>query len=479
MNPDLKLMPFQDEGSTLLAKSARAMLVYDPGTGKTPTAVRACLKANARKILVFCPPIGVGVWQQHFVDWSNYRDVRVLDAPGALRPYNFMEGMGVRIIPYSRCRPDTQIMRAARGKLEGEWDCVIIDEAHYLKTPIAQRTRAIYGIETDLAGTPLERAKHVWCLTGTPVLNHPAEFWTHLHALRPDLIVLPQLGVMQHPTFVDRFCVTRTTPYGVHIMGGKNTSELAQRIKPFIDRKRMKDVLLDMPELRIVEHPLPADTKVDPALRAELDDALSELDLDPDTLDDDELLGALQAGGVSFSTVRRLIGRAKAGPVAVLADDFLDDNEDAKLIVFAHHREVIRDLAQMLKSHTPLVITGSTSQKDRETNIILFQTNPKFRLIILAIEAAGEVITLHAAHNVLIAEPSPVPAKNAQAIARAHRKGQRCAVLARFILLPGTLDARLMSIIARKTRDIAKIVDHEPASEPPKPVAAGAFPDTY
>ena len=30
----------------------------------------------------------------------------------------------------------------------------------------------------------------------------------------------------------------------------------------------MKDVLLDMPDLRIVEHPLPADTAIDPILRA-------------------------------------------------------------------------------------------------------------------------------------------------------------------------------------------------------------------
>jgi SNF2 family DNA or RNA helicase len=77
----------------------------------------------------------------------------------------------------------------------------------------------------------------------------------------------------------------------------------------------------------------------------------------------------------------------------------------------------------------------------------------------LAIDTAGEVITLHASHNVFLMEPSPVPAKNHQAIARAYRNGQKNAVLARFILLPGTLDARLMAIVARKTRDIAKIVD--------------------
>jgi SNF2 family DNA or RNA helicase len=75
---------------------------------------------------------------------------------------------------------------------------------------------------------------------------------------------------------------------------------------------------------------------------------------------------------------------------------------------------------------------------------------------------------------VILAEPSPVPAKNHQAIARAHRKGQKSPVLARFVLLPGTLDEALMRIIARKTRDIAKIVDPDLVTAEPTP--ATAFP---
>lgn len=478
MNPDLQLMPFQDAGSTLLANSLRAMLVWDPGVGKTPTGVRACVKTSARRILVFCPPIGVSVWRQHFEDWSHYHS-RVLDSTTALKPYAFAEGTGVRIVPYSRARPDTTIFRALNDQ---DWDVVLIDEAHYLKTASAQRTRAVYGAKTDLRRTPLERAKHIWCLTGTPLLNHPAEFWTHLHALKPDTIILPQLGVMSQDVFTARFCVVRQTPYGVHVLGGRNTSELAERIKPFIDRKRTKDVLHDLPDLRVVEHPLPADTFIDRTLRDELAEAMTEFgiaDENLDNLDDDQLLDMVQAGGVAWSTIRRLTGRAKVEGVTTLVHDFMDDNEESKLIVFAHHREVIRDLAQNLKDYTPLVITGATSLKDREANIILFQTNPKFRLIILAIDAAGEVITLHAAHNVFVVEPSTVPARNAQAIARAHRKGQKHPVLARFVLLPGTLDARVMSIVARKTRDIAKVVDGVNLPATPAPAVADAFPDTF
>jgi SWI/SNF-related matrix-associated actin-dependent regulator of chromatin subfamily A-like protein 1 len=457
MTTALELMPFQHDGANLLSTSKRAMLVWDAGVGKTPTAVRGAMKTAAHRILVFCPPIAVSVWRDHFKAWSNYQDIRVLDASNVAKPYAFMAGDGVRIVSYSRVSISPSIIEAAMRDI---WDVAILDEVHYLKNPEAVRTKAVYGGKIDLNGTPLGSARHVWCLSGTPIMNHAQEFWTHLHALRPDLIVLPQLGVMDVDTFTERFCVTRTTAHGPpRIMGSKNTHELGERVKPFADRKRMRDVLKDMPPLRIVEHPLPADTVIERALRDELVKAASDLNLD--AVDDDELLAEFQSSQVAFSTVRRLIGRAKVEGVANMVNDFLDDAEEEKLILFAHHREVIRDLADRLKRHAPLVIKGDTNQKVRESAIHAFQNDPKFRLIILAIDTAGEVITLHAAHNVFLMEPSPVPAKNHQAIARAYRNGQKYAVLARFILLPGTLDARLMAIVARKTRDIARIVDGE------------------
>ena len=454
----LELMQFQREGANRLSTSKRAMLVYDPGTGKTPTSVRAAMKVGAHRILVFCPPIAVSVWAQHFKDWSNYTDIRVLDASNAVKPYAFMAGDGVRIVPYSRAAlNDARIVEAAMRDI---WNVVILDEVLYLKSPDALRTKAVYGDKIDLKGTPLGSAHHIWALSGTPILNHAQEFWTHLHALRPDLIILPQLGVMDIDTFTERFCVTKTSTHGpARIVGSKNTHELGERVKPFADRKRMRDVLKDMPDLRIVEHALPTDTALEKSLRVELADAMEHLGFDIDVLDDDELLTAVQSSAVAFSTVRRLVGRAKVEGVAAMTNDFLNDAEEAKLIIFAHHREVIRDLAENLKAWSPLVIKGDTPQKTRDDVIFKFQGDPARRLIILAIDTAGEVITLHAAHNVFLMEPSPVPAKNHQAIARSYRNGQKNAVLARFILLPGTLDARLMAIVARKTRDIAKIVD--------------------
>jgi len=460
MDLSLRLMPFQVDGVDFLAKSKRAMLSWEPGVGKTPPAVRACARVKAENVLVFCPLIATGVWRRHFLDWSGYADVRVLDGNWVQKPHAFLNGTGVRIIPYSRVsQKDEAVDLATRFSLK--WDVVILDECHYLKNHDAKRTQVIYGPRIDLTSSPLEDAEHIWCLSGTPLLNGPHELWTHLKALRPDLITFPSLGVMSYRSFVNRYCHVRPTPYGFLVVGAKNTLELATRLKGFSDRKRTKDVLLDLPPLRIVTYELPGEMVT---VTEEVEDALGDMSNEFGLLGDDEILAAMQS--VHTSTARRLVGVAKVPGVNLLVNEMLESGT-GKVIVFAHHREVVRQLESDNRAWNPLVIMGGTSQKDREHSIYAFQNDPAHRLIILSIEAASEAITLTAANQVVIAEPSPVPAKNAQAIARAHRKGQREAVLAQFVTLPGTFDAYFMNMLARKTRDIMKVVDPDLASPDP------------
>jgi SWI/SNF-related matrix-associated actin-dependent regulator 1 of chromatin subfamily A len=452
-------MPFQERGAELLAASNERILAWAPGVGKTPVAVSATEKIKARRILVCCPPVAVDVWRQHFLDWSRWKPaaIRVLDAKSAQDPGRFISGDGVRIVPFSRIRPGNLLIDAVE---KNSFEVSVLDELHYLKNARAKRTQGTYGPRIDLIDSMLTGCPRIWGLSGTPVLNNAAELWTHLHALRPDLIRLPGIGIANEARFVDRFCVTRDTPYGTMVIGSRNTQELATRIKPLVDRLRLKDAILDMPELRIVDHHLPSDG-LDPALRYEIESAVSGLAFDTEVADDEELLEALQAGGVAFSTLRRLIGRAKVPGITALTNDILDDaDESEKVLIFCHHKEVIGALATALSRRKPLVITGATTLPARENAIREFQNDPRRRVIILSTDAASEAITLTAGRHVLVAEPSPVPARNLQAIARAHRKGQKDAVLARFLLLDGTLDERLMGIISRKTKDIAEIIEN-------------------
>jgi SWI/SNF-related matrix-associated actin-dependent regulator of chromatin subfamily A-like protein 1 len=449
MNPGLELDPHQVEGAALLARSPRFLLNWEPGVGKTPTAVRACVQVRAKNILVICPPIAQRVWREHFRDWSDLPPGRI-----QITPYSLVSTWGADVLHEAQHLTQTGF----------HWDVVVLDEIHNLKNPRARRTVGVYGENTDLQCSPIAGASFIWGLSGTPLLNHAGEYWTHLHALAPETLKF-HAGTMSEDQFVERYCVTQNTPNGVRILGSRNTFELAQRVKPIVDRKRFKDVALGMPSLRITEHALPEDPTVSGPLRAQLEGVLDAMGM-PDLaqLEDDELLAAVQSGSVSWSTVRRLIGQAKAPGVAELVCGMLEDDLDGKVILFAHHREVIAVLENLLRHYHPLIIHGGTPSKARDDAITCFQTDPRRRLIILAIETASEAVTLHASHNVVLAEFSPVPARNRQAIGRAYRRGQHHPVIARFVTMPGTLDARLMAIIARKTRDIASIIDHEGSS---------------
>jgi SWI/SNF-related matrix-associated actin-dependent regulator 1 of chromatin subfamily A len=57
----------------------------------------------------------------------------------------------------------------------------IADEAHYMKSRSAKRSRALIPL--------LRKSKRCMLLTGTPILNHPVEIYNLLKIIRPDIWV--------------------------------------------------------------------------------------------------------------------------------------------------------------------------------------------------------------------------------------------------------------------------------------------------
>jgi SWI/SNF-related matrix-associated actin-dependent regulator 1 of chromatin subfamily A len=168
---------------------------------------------------------------------------------------------------------------------------------------------------------------------------------------------------------------------------------------------------------------------------------------------DDELLKILRNPDTALATMRRELGLLKVGPTIAWVQERMASAD--KLLIFAWHHDVIEGLHKELLEFDPVVVTGRSTPAARALAVEDFQTRPGTRLFIGQILAAGTAITLTAANEVAIVEPSWVPGENVQAIARAHRLGQRDSVLASFLYLPGTLDERIIQVFRKKAAEIS------------------------
>ena len=135
-----------------------------------------------------------------------------------------------------------------------------------------------------------------------------------------------------------------------------------------------------------------------------------------------------------------------------------------KVVIFAHHRDVIMGLATRLSRFRPVTLTGETSPTDRQKAIDAFQTDPGVRLFIGNIVAAGTGITLTAASHCIFAELSWVPAELSQCEDRLHRIGTQDSVSVQHLVLEGSLDAMMVKVLLKKQRILDAVLSEHAVS---------------
>lgn len=421
----MDLFPYQIEGAKFLATVKRGLLADDMGLGKSAQAIVAAntlLDGAPGQVNVVCPASLVENWQ---------REIRKF-APD--RTWHST------VVSYDR---------AARGRLDPlDCDVLILDEAHYLKSKSAKRTQAIFGPKCDGVGGLVSRAANVFCLTGTPTPNNPSELWPMLRAVMPSSIEAPtktgKLKPMAYWTFVNRFCVTQDTGFGIKIVKGKNLNELKTRIAPNILRRKKEDVLKDLPPIRFDTLALEGKAR----WPFDQDKAVAE------ALAKDGVAG-LKAVAPHVAQLRRVTGMAKATAAIEWIKEWFEGG-GGKLVVFAHHTDVLLALYNAFGDRAAMV-KGSTCSDERHREVDTFQNDPKCTIFLGQIQAAGTGLTLTASSDVLFVESSWVPAENEQAAARIHRIGQRNACTVRFAMLAGSIDEDIQRAVMRKASDIARL----------------------
>ena len=125
---------------------------------------------------------------------------------------------------------------------------------------------------------------------------------------------------------------------------------------------------------------------------------------------------------VILNKMHSMTYRAKIPLIADLLGKWLDDPTKGKLCIFAHHIYVLDELSKLVGLSNEkgsrkrfIRIDGSTSPKERQSQIVAFQNDPDIRVAILGITAAGVAVTLTASSTVWFAELFWTPALMIQA----------------------------------------------------------------
>jgi SWI/SNF-related matrix-associated actin-dependent regulator 1 of chromatin subfamily A len=410
----LDYMPFQRAGIKFAQPLDGVLIGDEMGLGKTIQAI-GLVNADPAidKVLVICPASLKINWQREFDRWK----ARPLTVGIVSSSAYFPLGFNVTIVNYDILHRHAKAIRSV------PWDMLIVDEAHYVKSATARRSRYVYGdASKDLA--PIRARKRLF-LTGTPIANRPMELWPLVHYLAPEV-------------FKDERDYTRKYRFAnvKNDAGRQALGALQAKLRmSCMVRRLKKDVLKDLPpkQRQVIEMPpgaAGAAIREEQQAMSEIVGDLVELRVRVELLkasDDEEAYRAavaeLKAKGDELfgqiSTLRHKTALAKV-PLVI---DFVKDavSDDHAVVLFAHHRDVLHAYHEAFKGS--VLLYGGMDLRDRQRSIDAFQAGES-QLFIGSLYAAGVGITLTKSSHVVFAELDWVPGTMTQAEDRCIAEGQ-------------------------------------------------------
>ncbi len=445
-----KLKDFQIIGRDFLIKKKKALLADEMRLGKTVQVIEAIKVIEPKKVLVICPAVACIVWEDESVEWEL--DMYLVEPQDALT-HRSKEGF-VTVVSYEMASKHKKILTAI------EWDLLIIDEGHFLKTPTSLRTKTVYGPKGIARHT-----KRIWILTGTPAPNNVSELWTMLSVFG--------YTSMGHDDFINYYCNVNYVTGKILGTQKKRIPELRKILKKFMLRRKKKDVAPELPFAVVERRPIKADLKmVDYLLPMESKELIREADLETAKLlnklktfkTDRGKLNHLEENVLEYATLRRITGILKVGAVFKLIEHEIKHKLTNKLVVFAYHTQVIEALLFLLKeAKIPAVsIYGKTTNVQKRKALETFKKTGRncTQVIVCQIQSAGTAIDLSVASEGIMVERDWVPGNNLQAFERMGGfKQKEDTIRIRDIVITGSVDDYIFKTLERKTNELIEVLD--------------------
>jgi superfamily II DNA or RNA helicase len=434
-----ELRPYQAQGVAwldLLRESGLGgVLADDMGLGKTVQMLALLALEKARgnlndPALIVGPTSLMSNWFSEAQKFAP--DLKVLVLHGADRKQNFaaIARHDIVLTTYPLIARDRDVL------LTRDWHMAVLDEAQTVKNPDAATTRVLREV----------KARHRFCLTGTPMENHLGELWSIMSFVNP--------GYLGDKTGFSR---RWRTPIEKRADKGR-AAALAQRVKPFLLRRTKAEVVTELPaKSEIVE-------------RIELEGSQRDLYDSIRLAMSDKVRKAIQQRGLARSHIVVLeallrLRQVCCDPALLKLDDRIERrsaklerllemvlellSEGRKIIVFSQFTSMLALVQRRFDAERVRysVLTGET--RDRKGAIEGFQ-NGASDVFLISLKAGGVGLNLTAADTVMIFDPWWNPAVEEQAIDRAHRIGQDKPVFVYRLVAAGTIEEKMDELKARK-----------------------------
>jgi SWI/SNF-related matrix-associated actin-dependent regulator 1 of chromatin subfamily A len=440
--PDgLEYFPFQRAGIEMAANMKRSLIADEMGLGKTIQAIGVMNVTLPKLSIVVCPASLKHNWLRELQTWFIAADKSCFRVMNGTIGHTEDHGVPwpeadhvVIIVNY-----DVVWKPKVHDTLKyGDFDLVVLDEAHYLKNHKTNRTKGVLGPHSFT-----RKAKQVVAMSGTPVLNRPIELYALIKNLAPHIIK----PYADYYAFGKKFCGAYKDQWGWNDRGASNTKDLNARLRSgFMIRRMKKQVLKDLPPRQYQIIPLQPDKEMKKVIKQQA----AALDIKSVAKQEiGEELGEL-------AKERHELAQIKMPVCLTHIQDLLKDVD--KLVVFAYHKDTIAEIKDAFKESGAVAIDGSTPVKERQKIVDKFQNDPDTKVFIGQIQAAGVGLTLTAASTVVFVEFSWVPGEIVQAVDRCHRIGQKDNVLAQFLVVEGSLEEHMMRSVLDKVKTINKVV---------------------
>ena len=421
-------MEHQKEAIEKLVKNKKFILADDMGLGKTTSTIVAALETGAKKILIVCPASLKINWQREI---ANYSDRTVYIAEGK----KFSDEHDFVIINYDILKNFHDTKEKDNSEiLKTNFDLVIMDEAHMISNPQAQRTK----IANDIAS----KSNRVWLLSGTPMTSRPMNYYNLLN-----LVDSPVAANWM--AYAKRYCNGFQFSVGKrkvwNVTGASNLDELRERTSTHILR-RLKEDVLDLPEKIITPVYLRLKSKDYEELMGEYFDWY---DSKP------EESSSLTVQFSKLMKVRKVIAQEKINNTIELAENIIEQGK--KVIIFTNFTDTLNIIYNHFGKQA-VYLDGSCSKFHRQNAVDEFQTNDKIKVFVGNLKAAGVGITLTSAEAVIMNDLSFVPAEHSQAEDRSHRIGQKNSTSVYYPLFENTIEGAIYDILNRKKKIISTVM---------------------